>query len=145
MNNYNSSNRGMFQNEELAKQLISFEGLRFSGRNGMSNVTPTDIDGLVQLDNENCFIFFELKHSGGMSLGQATALTKLCDAVKAGGVDCALILAVHNTPYPEKIMAKDARVSFIYMDGKWWPERKNRTLKEIAEGFINYIKEENQR
>lgn len=142
MNNYSSANRGIFQNEELAKQLVAFEGLRFKGRNGMANVTPTDIDGLVQLDNENCFIFFELKHSGGMAGGQSDALTRLCDAVQRGGVDCALILAVHNTPYPEKIMAKDAKVIKVYLNGKWYLERDNRTLKEIAEGFINYIKEE---
>lgn len=141
MNNYSDANRGRFQNEKLAKQLVSFEGLRFKGRNGFNNVTPTDIDGCVQLDNENCFIFFELKHSGSVPGGQSGALTKLCDAVNAGGVECVVFVAEHNTPYPETIMAKNAIVKRIYWNGKWWREPKGRTLHEIAINFIDFIKE----
>lgn len=141
MNNYTDINRGTFQTE-YAKQLISFEGLKFRGRSGLNNVTPTDIDGLVQLDNENCFIFFELKHSGNVPCGQSDALTKLCDAVHAGGVHCAVIIAEHNTPYPQTIIAKDAIVKRLYMNGKWYVNNRNRTLMEIALGFIRYIKED---
>lgn len=142
MNNYEDATRGMFQCIEHAKQLVSFEGLRFKGRTGLNNVTPTDIDGLVQLDNENCFILFELKHSGGAPYGQASALTRLADAIRAGGVHCAVFVAVHNTPYPQIIMAKDAIVRNIYWDGKWYIEYKGRTLHEIALSFIDFIKEE---
>lgn len=146
MNQYDDASRGIFQTE-YAKQLISFNGLKFQGRNGLNNVTPTDIDGLVQLDNENCFIFFELKHSGKMPSGQETALVKLCDAVQRGGVDCAVIVAEHNVPYPETIIAKDAIVSEdkgFYMNGKWYKNRKRKTLEEIARGFINFVKKENE-
>lgn len=141
MNQYDDASRGTFQNEKHAKQLVSFEGLRFKGRNGIYNVTPTDIDGLVQLDNENCFIFFELKHSGGVSHGQGSALMKLCDAVNAGGVECAVFVALHNTPYPETIIAKDAVVSHVYYKGHLYQERKHRKLYEIALNFIDYVKE----
>lgn len=143
MNSYEGNSRGKFQTE-FAKQLVSFEGLKFKGRNGISNVTPTDIDGLVQLDNENCFIFFELKHSGGVPLGQSSALARLADAVQAGGVKCAVFVAIHNTPYPETVMAKDAVVRNIYWNGKWYIERKGRTLHEIALNFIDFIKEAKQ-
>ena len=141
MNNYSDADRGKFQTE-YAKQLISFDGLKFKGRSGFNNVTPTDIDGVVQLDNENCFIFFELKHSGFMPCGQSDALTKLCDAVQNGGVNCAVIVATHNTKYPETIMARNAIVSQLYMKGQWYTERKGRTLKEIALKFIDFIKED---
>lgn len=139
VNNYNDANRGTFQTE-YARQLVSFEGLKFKGRNGLANVTPTDIDGVVQLDNENCFIFFELKHSGGVPSGQATALARLADAVQNGGTDCVVFVAIHNTPFPQTIMAKDAVVKYIYWNGKWCPEKKQRKLYEIALDFINYIK-----
>ena len=138
MNSYEDGSRGKFQTE-FAKQLVSFEGLKFKGRNGISNVTPTDIDGLVQLDNENCFIFFELKHSGGVPFGQSSALEKLADAVRAGGTECVVFIAVHNTPYPDTIVAKDAVVRNIYWNGRWWIERGNRTLHEIAMSFIDFI------
>lgn len=139
MNNYEDSQRGKFQSE-YAKQLVSFDGLLFKGRSGLHNVTPTDIDGLVQLDKENCFIIFELKHSGGVPSGQGAALTKLADAIQAGGKDCVVFVAIHNTPYPEIIVAKDAIVQSVYYDGKWFKERKNRTLYQIALNFIDYIK-----
>ena len=142
MNSYNHATRGTYQKEDLGRQLVSFEGLLFKGRTGLQNVTPTDIDGLVQLDNENCFIFFELKHSGGMPRGQAEALEKLCDAVQAGGTDCVVILAEHNVEYPETIIAKDSIVKGLYMNGKWYRGTKGRTLKEIALGYIDYIKKE---
>lgn len=139
MNNYSDVTRGTFQTE-YAKQLISFDGLKFKGRNGLSNVTPTDIDGVVQLDNENCFIFFELKYSGGVPSGQANALARLADAIQKGGTDCVVFVATHSTPFPETIMAKNATVELIYWNGKWCQEKKHRKLYEIALDFINYIK-----
>lgn len=141
LKNYTDESRGRFQNDGYAKQTISFDGLRFKGRNGLSNVTPTDIDGLVQLDNENCFIFFELKYMGGVPSGQAGALTKLCDAVQAGGVNCVVFVAEHSTPYPQTIIAKDATVKRIYWNGRWYAEPKQRKLYEIALNFISFIKE----
>jgi hypothetical protein len=89
---------------------------------------------------KNCFIIFELKHSGGVPNGQGAALAKLADAIQAGGKDCAVFVAIHNTPYPETIVAKDAIVQSVYYDGKWLKERKNRTLYQIALNFIDYIK-----
>ena len=140
MNDYSNTERGTFQRPELASQLCSFEGLVFKGRNGHDNVTPTDIDGLVQLDRENCFIVFELKHSGGMSGGQSDAYTRLCDIIQKGGTECIFILAEHNTPFPETIIAKDAIVKKIYMKGKWYEEKKRRTLKEIADRYVEHLR-----
>ncbi len=141
MNQYDDSTRGTFQTE-YAKQLISFEGLRFKGRNGICNVTPTDIDGLVQLDNENCCIFFELKYSGDVPAGQRTALTKICDAINAGGMECVIFVANHNTPSTQTVIAKDAIVKGTYWHGKWYQEPKERKLHEIAMDFVNYLGKE---
>lgn len=138
---YNDNSRGTYQREDCAKQLISFEGLKFRGRNGVYNVTPTDIDGYVQLDIENCVIFFELKYTGKVSEGQGSALSRLCDAVQAGGMHCALIVAVHSVPLPNVIIAKDAIVKTVYWKGKWWNKpfsERQITLGEIAMKFVNY-------
>lgn len=141
MNQYKDETRGLYQREECAKQLISFEGLVFRGRNGKNNVTPTDIDGCVQLDAENCFIFFELKHSGGMPTGQKDALAKLCDAVAAGGKNAVVIMAIHNVPVPEKILAKNAIVDEVYWNSKWHSIRhKQEKLGDVAKNYIDYIK-----
>ncbi len=151
VNEYRDETRGIYQREECAKQLISFEGLVFRGRNGVYNVTPTDIDGCVQLDAENCFIFFELKHSGGMSSGQESALAKLCDAILDSGREAVVFMAVHNVPLPEVVLAKDAKVTKIYYGDEKFPRKwhnhkhEQKTLKEAMDGFVDYIKKKNHR
>ena len=140
MNNYSDASRGTFQNEEYAKQLVSFEGMRFRGRDGKNNVTPTDIDGLVQLDNENCVIFFELKHKDGMPRGQLLALQDVCDAVEAGGRNSIVFLATHGTPAGQTIAAKDAETRTYYWRGEWRDIKPPKTLYEAINQFIGFVK-----
>lgn len=139
MNQYDDAERGRFQTG-YANQLVSFDGMMFEGRGGVLNVSPTDIDGFVQLDDGNIFIFFELKHSGSMPGGQEKALTSLADTVSAGGGECIVIEAVHNTEYPDVIIAKDAHVSRVYYMGRWHPDHKNRPLYELATAYIDYVR-----
>lgn len=138
MNHYEE--RGIFQNVEQAKQLVVFDGMKFRGRNGLMNVTPTDIDGLVQLDYENCVMLYELKHSGGLSRGQADALTNLADAIVAGGIECVVFVAVHNTPADEPIIAKDAIVKWIYYKGVWHKMKNETPLYQMSLDFIEHIR-----
>lgn len=140
MREYDDATRGMFQNIEAAKQIVSFDGMKFTGKQGYKNVTPTDIDGFIQLDNENTFIFFELKYSGGMPRGQAHAYEKLCDAIEKGGASCAVFLAEHDIKNGT-IMAKDAIVTFVYFDGSWKHDKRLRTLGESIDSYLNWLKE----
>ncbi len=146
MNNYNDAERGKFQVEDYAKQLISFDGMKFEGQNGVRNVTPTDIDGMVELTNINAFIIFELKHSGNLPQGQKQALAKLCDKIEDGGAHAVVFVATHNTPCSQTIIAKDAIVQMIYWDHKWHqgktPQKK---LYDYANDYVKYIKEEKER
>ena len=141
MNQYENSTRGVIQCEEYAKQLVSYGGLVFKGKTGHYNVTPTDIDGLIQLDNENCFIVIELKHSGDAPEGQKKALQNLAAAIRKGGSNCVVMLAEHGTPCPDTIIAKDAIVKYVDFNGKWIPMRESRTLKEMIDDYIEWIKE----
>lgn len=142
MNNYDDSIRGTFQSEEKASQLVKFDGLLYKGKSGALTVTPTDIDGLIQLDVENCIILFELKYQGGMPEGQKQAYSKLCDAIEGGGVNCVVFLAEHETDYPAPIMAKDARVTEVYRKESGWRNirHKGRKLGEIIANYIIWIR-----
>lgn len=143
MKEYQDSYRGTFQNLEYAKQIVSFDGMKFEGRNGKLNVTPTDIDGYIQLDKENLFIFFELKHDGGMSAGQSDALTRLCDAIQASKkFGCIVLLAVHNTPHDKPIIAKDAIVRCAYSQKNWYKAQTDMTLYDTIIGLINRRRKE---
>lgn len=139
MNRYDFATRGTFQNTEYAKQLVSFEGFRLRGRNGLDNVTPTDIDGFVQLDSVNCFIFFELKHSGDAPPGQKRAMEKACDHIKSGGANCIAIIAEHQTPSDETINARNAIVKEVYWNGKWIKEKDNRKLYEFTRKYVEWL------
>lgn len=144
MNKYSNSKIGMFQNTDFARQLVSFEGMLFKGRSGSFNVSPTDIDGYIQLENENCILFFELKNSGPIPDGQRKALEALCDAVTKGGVNCAVFYAIHNTPAPNTVVAKNAIVKGIYWDGMWRKRKANEqlTLYEEINLYLKFIKQE---
>lgn len=137
---YSDTNRGTFQNEQYARQLVSFQGMKYKGRSGYKNVTPTDIDGFIQLDENNCFIFFELKKYGLPSDGQGYALTSLVDAVTKGGGKSILFIAQHNEEGNSTIIAKDAVVKKMYWNGKWY-EGDYRTLKDWIDRYIKYLQE----
>lgn len=121
-----------------AKQLVCFDGLYLEGRNGFRNVCPTDIDGYIQLDVENLFLFLELKYIGGMKHGQSSALTKLADAI---GENAYVLLAEHDVKDPSKpIMAKDAQVKRIYRGKMGWIDGYT-TVKATVDAIIKVRKE----
>ena len=125
-----------------AKQLVCFDGLYLTGRNGYRNIWPTDIDGYIQLDVENLFIFLELKYKGGMKDGQERALTRLADAV---GENAYVLLAEHDVSDPDKpIMVKDAEVKKIYRGGMGWIEGYT-TVKAVVEQIIRARREVKER
>lgn len=139
-------NRGIYQSEEYAKQLVSFEGMTFMGSTGQLNVTPTDVDGLIQLDKENAFIFFEIKHGDPrMPSGQARALTKTVDVILKGGSKAVLFLATHNNSIGTNVLAKDTIVARYYSSFGWRSiEDKNWTLKQCIDAYIKILKKKEE-
>lgn len=149
MKNYQSSERGTFQREECANQKVSFEGMLFPGRYGTRTVSPTDVDGFIQLDRINAFIFFELKFGNGdVPSGQLDAFKKLVDAVenRERGNNSVLIVATHQTEAGKPIIAKDAIVVAVYWNGKWSRlERSTRyTLLHCINTYIKHYEDQNR-
>lgn len=142
MKHYDDESRGTIQREDCFKQPISFKGMLFNGRNGMPNVSPTDIDGYIQLDNEKCHIFFELKYSGNASVGQLGAFEKLVDAISPDRADGILFIAKHSTDLPQTIEAKSAIVERIYWRGRGYPITSGKTLFEYIGNYIKWRRSE---
>lgn len=139
MKHYTSENRGTFQSQRYARQIISFEGMLYPGRYGLLNVTPTDIDGFVQSDTDGTFIFFEIKHEGSdIPSGQRRALESLVDAITKK--EAILFLAHHKDDGPV-VMAKDTIVKRYYWRGHWWYLHGRRTLNEAIEKYRELIRE----
>ena len=136
---YDSENRGEFQMIEGAKQLVSFSGMKYEGRSGYRSVTPTDIDGFIQLDKYDAFIFFELKHHGFSPSGQFEALKKMVDGLSENH-NSVLFIATHNAPTGETITAKDSQISHYYQDGKLIKCDGVHYLGEGINKYISYLK-----
>ena len=144
MNNYENATRGTFQNADYAKQLVSFKGMRFIGSTGVYNVTPTDIDGYIQLDNQDAFIFFELKHGEPcLPDGQAKALTRLVDALNDGGKNAVLFIASHNNSAEEAVIAGGTIVNRYYINKHWILCEPAPLMNWIME-FLDYINEKKE-
>ena len=141
MNSYEDAARGTYQNRDYARQLVSFEGMVFQGSTGLMNVTPTDIDGFIQLDRENAFIFFEIKHGDPeVPAGQAKALKRLADVIEEGVGNSLLIISTHDKVYTEDVIAGNTIVSRYYTRGKWFkPYTPETTLKQCVDSYIEFL------
>lgn len=130
---YSNENRGTFQYDRRARQLIRFEGLRYG------NITPTDIDVFAEY-HDRAFIFAEIKHRDAqMPRGQGLALTRLVDRLRRGGTEAVLLLCEHDVDDTgDDVYAADVTVNAVYYRGRWSKTRKK--LKEVAESFIDYAK-----
>lgn len=140
MTNYEEENRGTYQNRDFARQIVSFEGMKFVGSTGVENVTPTDVDGFIQLDNENAFIFFEIKHGEAtVPTGQAKALMRTVDAIARGGGNAILFIATHNCE-SEDVIAGETIVDRYYTDNSWTRRGSYEvTLKQCVDNYINIL------
>jgi hypothetical protein len=127
-----NTERGKIRNRDAGKQIIDYSGLRYN------NITPTDIDGLIEYKGK-AFIFYEFKFNNApMPLGQRIALTRLVDAIQKGGTPAMLILCSHNNPASEDIDAAHATAKAIYWQGAWG-DGCGRTVREVTDGFLKYI------
>jgi len=128
--------RGKIYNRERAQQIIDFSGLRFGTK------TPTDIDGLLDYNND-VFIFMEFKYGNKeMDSGQQLALERICDESKTA---CYVLVATHNHEVDEDIDAAGAIVRKYRHNKKWIIPKGKTTVKNAIEKILkngkNRIKE----
>ena len=129
--------RGEIINENRAKQLVCFSGLRFN------NITPTDIDGLIEYQNKY-YIWIELKYNyAEIKYGQKLAFARICDDLQCAGKPTIFIIADHFTQNTEiQIDAANTIVREYRYQNKWRiPKNKNITTKELIEKFIDWMGE----
>jgi len=120
--------RGKIEHRNRAAQIRDFSGLRYG------NITPTDIDGLIEY-KDSLFIFFELKMSGvDLPYGQALAIQRLCDSLNKPAI---AFVANHDHQIGEDIDTANAVVCRYYWHGKWYESTGNITLKTAIDGFIS--------
>lgn len=119
--------RGVIENREAAAQIRDFSGLRFG------NITPTDIDGLVDY-RWKCWVLFELKHVGkDLPGGQRLAFERLVDDLAKIRPAIAFVSEHNDTG---DINAASSMVREYYWKGAWRKAPENVTLHYAVSGFL---------
>lgn len=123
--------RGEIQFRHRAKQLRDYSKLRYA------NITPTDIDGLLEYHGK-CYVIIELKYRAlVLSHGQKLALERLTDDISKPAI---CIIASHDTENPdEDIDASEAIVSEYRFKEVWRVPKIQYTVKGLIDKFLGLI------
>lgn len=122
--------RGEIKNKEFATQIRDFSELIFE------NVTPTDIDGLIEFNN--CiYILMEAKYlKDELPSGQERALVNLIDTIFEGSKKGLLIIAIHNKQPEKDIPFHACKVSRYRSKKSWYSPKKEMTIKKLIDSYL---------
>lgn len=121
--------RGKIRNREQAQQIRDFSGLKWG------TITPTDIDGFFEINNE-VFVFIEIKFEGrSMPYGQKLALQRLVDILQEDK-NAILIVARHDEKPENDIDTAECQVVRYRFKKKWIEIKKQEKLKDFCDRFI---------
>lgn len=125
----NSGTRGRIRNPERAAQLRDFSALRYG------NITPTDVDGLLEF-SDKLYVFLEFKLGGApMDYGQRLCFERVCDALATAEKIFVAIVAEHDTPIGQQIDCAQAKVRSYYQDGQWNAMYGDLTVIDMIDGL----------
>ena len=95
-----------------SSQLIDFSGIRYG------NATPSNVDGLLELDGK-LFVILEYKHRSAQEMprGQRLMIERLTDQLGSGISYSVAVVGVHDSPVGAEIdganaMASEVRLSW---------------------------------
>lgn len=121
--------RGKIRNRQYANRVRDFSGLRFG------NITPTDIDGMIEYKNI-CYVYIETKfESASLPNGQRLALERQCDDMSKVK-PAIMIVASHNTD--GDIDVANTTVTEFRFRNAWHETQTTTTTKDLVTRFINW-------
>jgi hypothetical protein len=127
------SERGAIKYIERYKQLLSFEGMT-----RRRNITPMDIDGVIDY-NGNAFLYLEAKKENApFEKGQRMAYENLCKAHEKAKKTSMVICFTHNSEPEEIIDVKNMKVKEVYFNNKWSEINDNRNVLDLVKSFEDY-------
>ena len=118
----------LIRNSKQVKQSIDFTGIQ-SGK-----IHPTDIDVVLEFDNE-VLILMEVKRTGNeIPLGQKLVLQRIANSWHTEKV--VVLYVTHNFKNDDKdIPLKDCNVESIYIKSEWRKAKQKITLEDTLRGF----------
>lgn len=131
--------RGVINHVNRAQQINDFSGIRFG------NITPTDIDGLIEYHNK-AWIIFEIKYKDAqLPYGQRLALERMVKDFTDAGKKAMAIVAEHYVDDTSKqVNAAECCVREVYHSGElsWKPPKRDIKLAKMAAVYLNHIEME---
>ena len=129
--------RGKIKHTKRAQQINDFSGLNMG-----YNITPTDIDGLIEYRNQK-YVFFEVKYQQAeLPYGQRLALERLVvDTAKSGKKSIAIVCE-HDVKYTDEdvdVAIAKVREVYSYRTRKWTMPAKYTTVKQLIQMFIEMV------
>lgn len=126
--------RGVIRNRDRQKQIHNFSGLK-----RLRNITPTDIDGLIDYEGKY-FIYLEGKVSGNdLFYGQRLALENMVKSHCKAGHPAIAIVYEHWIPSRYDVNVANCCVSKIYSCEKevfsWQSAEGNLLVCELVDEF----------
>jgi hypothetical protein len=130
--------RGNIKHKARAQQINSFSGLL-----RRRNITPTDIDGLIDY-NGKAFIILEGKYGDAeIPKGQRMALEHLANAMVDGNKQVTVIVFRHNiNDVNEDVKVSEQSVTQVYFKRKWFTITTKNVL-EVIDKFEKYCDDNN--
>jgi hypothetical protein len=134
-----SYERGNIKFKGRAKQLNSFNGMI-----RRRNITPTDIDGIIDY-NGKAFVILEGKYGDAeLPKGQKIALENLANTILSANKRVVVIIYrhfIHDTN--QEINVSKQIVSDIYFKRKWDKITVEKNVLEVIEMFENHCDNNN--
>lgn len=134
-----SYERGDIKFKGRAKQLNSFSGMI-----RRRNITPTDIDGIIDYDGK-AFVILEGKYGDAeLPKGQKMALENLANTILSANKRVVVIIYRHFVHDTNKdINVSKQLVSDIYFKRKWDKITVEKNVLEVIEMFENHCDNNN--
>lgn len=133
--------RGVYQNVNRGRQLLRFDGLKWG------NITPSDIDGIVEF-HDSVWVICEVKlGKKDLPLGQRLTLERFVDDTTKAGKHSIAIIAEHciDNPYKDVFLKSDCMVREFYATEtkKWRPPKKPMTVEALMDTYISMYGNDN--
>lgn len=128
--------RGVIEHDARSRQINDFSGLLYG------NITPTDIDGLIEYRNK-AYVIFEVKYGAkDVPYGQKLAIERLVNDTSNMGKQSIALIIEHNVDDASKqIPVAECNVRELYYcrERKWRTPKQTTTAKQAIDGFLSSL------
>lgn len=125
--------RGKVYNQARASQLRDFSRLRYAG-----NITPTDVDCLIEFGDE-AYVIVEAKSNGKpVPMGQRLALQRMIRDFMLRGKKAILIVATHEMPIDEAIDFANCKAQEYFEGEHWARQKRGWAVKRLVDDWLEH-------